>query len=124
MQPNLDLWPIGNCGISAASATIAGDVPDPMNLLGNAEQFIYPTVNAYADAVMQARPAVNVGTLVGHTALRNNQMDSLFRPANEQEIQAMRGQLRLALQEGALGLSTGLAYASAFQLGSPNRNSL
>ena len=106
---------VGNCGISAASATIAGDVPDPMNLLGNAEQFIYPTVNAYADAVMQARPAVNVGTLVGHTALRNNQMDSLFRPANYQEIQAMRRQLRLALQEGALGLSTGLAYASAFQ---------
>jgi N-acyl-D-amino-acid deacylase len=106
---------VGNCGISAASATIAGDVPDPMNLLGNAEQFIYPTVNAYADAVMQARPAVNVGTLVGHTALRNNQMDSLFRPANYQEIQAMRRQLRLALQEGALGLSTGLAYATAFQ---------
>lgn len=106
---------VGNCGISAASATIAGDVPDPMNLLGNAEQFIYPTVSAYADAVTQARPAVNVGTLVGHTALRNNQMNSLFRPANNQEIQAMRSQLRLALQEGALGLSTGLAYASAFQ---------
>ncbi|MFU0921760.1 N-acyl-D-amino-acid deacylase family protein [Kluyvera sichuanensis] len=106
---------VGNCGISAASATIPGDVPDPMNLLGNAEQFIYPTVNAYADAVTQARPAVNVGTLVGHTALRNNQMDSLFRPANEAEIQAMREQLRLALQQGALGLSTGLAYASAFQ---------
>ncbi len=106
---------VGNCGISAAAASMKGEVPDPMNLLGEAGHFIYPTVDAYADAVTQARPAVNVGTLIGHTALRNNHMDSLFRAANEAEIQAMREQLRLALQQGALGLSTGLAYASAFQ---------
>jgi len=106
---------VGNCGISAAAATIEGDVPDPMNLLGEAAHFVFPTVNAYAEAVTQARPAVNVATLIGHTALRNNHMDSLFRAANEAEIQAMREQLRLALQQGALGLSTGLAYASAFQ---------
>lgn len=106
---------VGNCGISAAAATMKGDVPDPMNLLGEAAQFVYPTVDAYAQAVTHARPAVNVGTLVGHTALRNNHMDSLFRAADDDEIQAMRQQLRLALQQGALGLSTGLAYASAFQ---------
>ena len=106
---------VGNCGISAAMATIEHDVPDPMNLLGEAEHFVYPTVDAYAHAVEQACPAVNVGTLIGHTALRNNQMDDLFRPANDDEIQAMRQQLRLALEQGALGLSTGLAYASAFQ---------
>ncbi|MFV0262099.1 MAG: N-acyl-D-amino-acid deacylase family protein [Kluyvera sp.] len=106
---------VGNCGISAAMATIKNDVPDPMNLLGEAEHFKYPTVDAYAHAVEQACPAVNVGTLIGHTALRNNQMDDLFRPANHDEIQAMRQQLRLALEQGALGLSTGLAYASAFQ---------
>lgn len=106
---------VGNCGISAAAARMKGEVPDPMNLLGEAGHFIYPTVDAYAEAVKEARPAVNVGTLIGHTALRNNHMDSLFRAANDVEIQAMREQLRLALQQGALGLSTGLAYASAFQ---------
>lgn len=106
---------VGNCGISAAAARMKGEVPDPMNLLGEAGHFIYPTVDAYAEAVTQARPAVNVGTLIGHTALRNNHMDSLFRAANDAEIQAMREQLRQALQQGALGLSTGLAYASAFQ---------
>lgn len=106
---------VGNCGISAAAARMKGEVPDPMNLLGEAGHFIYPTVDAYAEAVKEAQPAVNVGTLIGHTALRNNHMDSLFRAANDVEIQAMREQLRLALQQGALGLSTGLAYASAFQ---------
>ncbi|MFP2513241.1 N-acyl-D-amino-acid deacylase family protein [Buttiauxella agrestis] len=105
---------VGNCGISAATATMKGAVPDPMNLLGDAAQFIYPTVAAYAEAVEQAKPAVNVGTLIGHTALRNNHMDDLFREATREEISAMREQLRLALQQGGLGLSTGLAYASAF----------
>lgn len=93
----------------------AGEVPDPMNLLGEQQHFIYPTVEAYAHAVEAARPSLNVGTLIGHTALRNNHMDDLFRPANETEIAGMRVQLRDALRQGALGLSTGLAYASAFQ---------
>ncbi|NIY49571.1 N-acyl-D-amino-acid deacylase family protein [Cedecea colo] len=105
---------VGNCGISAAIASMKETVPDPMNLLGDVEHFIYPTVAAYAEAVEAASPAVNVGTLIGHTALRNNHMDDLFRAATAEEIDGMRGQLRLALQQGALGLSTGLAYATAF----------
>lgn len=77
----------------------AGEVPDPMNLLGEQQHFIYPTVEAYAHAVEAARPSLNVGTLIGHTALRNNHMDDLFRPANETEIAGMRVQLRDALRQ-------------------------
>ncbi|MBJ3816320.1 D-aminoacylase [Shimwellia pseudoproteus] len=106
---------VGNCGISAAGATIRHQVPDPMNLLGEKQHFVYPTVADYARAVEAARPVVNVGTLVGHTSLRNNQMDDLFRAATAQEIRAMGDELRVALRQGALGMSTGLAYASAFQ---------
>jgi N-acyl-D-aspartate/D-glutamate deacylase len=104
---------VGNCGISAAPVQLAGDPPEPMNLLGNAEAFRYPTFAAYAAAVDTARPAVNVAALVGHTALRNNHMDRLDRAATVPEIQAMRTQLREALDHGALGLSSGLAYRSA-----------
>lgn len=106
---------VGNCGISAATATIHDTVPDPMNLLGETQHFVYPTVADYAAAIRQARPAVNVATLIGHTTLRNNQMADLMRPAQEPEIAAMRQQLRAALADGALGLSSGLAYATAFQ---------
>ncbi|MBV8437431.1 MAG: amidohydrolase family protein, partial [Silvibacterium sp.] len=70
---------VGNCGISAAPVRLRGELPDPMNLLGNAEVFRYPTFASYVDAVEAARPAVNVAALVGHTALRNNQMDRLDR---------------------------------------------
>ncbi len=104
---------VGNCGISAAPVQLRGEAPDPMNLLGEADAFQYPTFAAYVAAIQEARPAVNVGVLVGHTALRNNHMDRLDRTATDSEIGAMRKQLCEALECGALGLSTGLAYMSA-----------
>ena len=104
---------VGNCGISAAPVTLRGEPPDPMNLLGRADVFCYPTFAAYVEAVDAARPAVNVAALVGHTALRNNHLDRLDRAARPAEIEAMRGQLAEALDHGALGLSTGLAYGNA-----------
>jgi N-acyl-D-aspartate/D-glutamate deacylase len=119
-----EMWPklsqgvttvvVGNCGISAACARLRGALPDPMNLLGDAGTFRYPTFASYVDAVNRARPAVNVAALVGHTTLRNNQMDRLDRAATPEEIDAMRAELREALAHGALGLSSGLQYASAF----------
>jgi N-acyl-D-glutamate deacylase/N-acyl-D-amino-acid deacylase len=105
---------VGNCGISASPVTLAGDPPDPMNLLGPAAAFSYPRFSDYAAAVDKAHPAVNVAALIGHTALRSNHLNDLFRTASPTEIAAMREQLRDSLASGALGLSTGLAYASAF----------
>ena len=107
---------VGNCGISAAPVHLGGraDPPDPMNLLGDVDVFRYPTFADYVAAVDEAKPAVNVAALVGHTALRANHMDRLDRTATSAEITKMRAQLEEALQHGALGLSTGLAYLSAF----------
>ena len=104
---------VGNCGISAAPVTLRAEPPDPMNLLGDASAFCYPTFKAYVDAIAAAQPAVNVAALVGHTALRNNHLDRLDRTAATAEISAMRVQLQEALDHGAAGLSTGLAYLSA-----------
>ena len=38
---------VGNCGISASPVLLKGALPDPMNLLGRAEDFRYPTFAAY-----------------------------------------------------------------------------
>lgn len=118
------LWPklsqgvttviVGNCGISAAPVRLRGDPPDPMNLLGRREDFRYPTFAAYRDAVELASPAVNVAALVGHTALRSNHMSELDRAATGDEIASMRAELIASLENGAIGLSTGLAYPNAF----------
>ena len=106
---------VGNCGISASPTILAGDPPDPMNLLGKREDFQYATFADYAQAVNAAQPAVNVAALVGHTTLRNNVMDNLNRTASDEEIEQMKAALACAMEQGALGLSSGLAYASAKQ---------
>ncbi len=104
---------VGNCGISASPVRLRGEPPDPMNLLGGAGDFRYGTFSSYKAAIAEARPAVNVAALVGHTALRNNHMDRLDRTATDAEIEGMLAQLQEALDGGALGLSSGLAYLSA-----------
>jgi len=103
----------GNCGISAAPVLLPGEVPDPMNLLGQSADFRYPAFADYAAAVEQAQPAVNVAALVGHTALRATVMKALDQPASATDIQQMRNLLEAALSQGALGLSSGLAYHNA-----------
>src|SRR5688572_7139776 len=70
---------VGNCGISAAPVRLRGELPDPMNLLGRADQFRYPRFEDYARAVNAAVPSVNVAALVGHTSLRQNQLSELDR---------------------------------------------
>jgi len=105
---------VGNCGISAAPVRLPGDPPDPMNLLGGGGAFRYPAFQTYVESINEVIPSVNVAALVGHTALRNNHMDRLDRAATPNEIRAMKSQLAKALDHGALGLSTGLAYLSAY----------
>lgn len=109
---------VGNCGISAAPARLGGEPPDPMNLLGGAEEFRYSSFSAYSEAVTAAKPAVNVAALAGHTTLRNNHMRRLDRAATAPEIAGMRADLQECLEGGALGLSTGLAYLSAYSASS------
>ena len=55
----------GNCGISLAPVTFAGDPPPPMNLLGGRQAYEFPTFAEYARAVRETVPAVNVAALVG-----------------------------------------------------------
>ncbi|MEO7642499.1 MAG: D-aminoacylase [Ramlibacter sp.] len=100
----------GNCGLSVAPFVV--DQPQgALTLLGNS--FRYPSVDAYAQAVAQARPAVNVAPLIGHTTLRFACMQDLDRPATGDEVAAMCALLDQCMAQGAIGLSSGLFYAEA-----------
>ncbi|MDD2766715.1 MAG: D-aminoacylase [Candidatus Moranbacteria bacterium] len=59
------------------------------------------------------RIGVNFATLVGHGTLRRGAMDDKTRTITPDEIHAMDAMLEKALEEGAIGLSTGLAYTHA-----------
>ncbi|MBC7188481.1 MAG: D-aminoacylase [Calditrichaeota bacterium] len=54
--------------------------------------------------------AVNYVTLVGHSSVRAAVMGLDNRPPTSQEMEAMRHEVREALEQGAVGLSTGLEY--------------
>jgi len=102
---------IGNCGISLAPLVHA-DVPTPLNLLGGKDKYLYPTMAAYIEAVEQARPAVNVAALVGHSTLRVATMNDPYRPAARAEQARMVELLREGMDAGATGLSSGVFYAT------------
>ena len=104
---------VGNCGISSSPVVLDAPPPDPMNLLGEQDDFVFSRVRDYASAIARARPAVNIATLVGHTSLRNNHMKALDRGATSDEIERMKKQLIEAMEDGAIGMSSGLAYTSA-----------
>lgn len=104
---------VGNCGVSLAP--YQGEEPDtpPLSLFRNPQAYRYATVTDWQQAVKSATPSVNVAKLIGHATLRHKTMDRLDRPASETEIEAMRQELEAALSQGAIGLSTGLAYPAA-----------
>ena len=88
------------------------NVPPPLNLLGGADKYVYPTMAAYVAALDAARPAVNVAALVGHSTLRVATMDDPYRPATPAEQARMCELLREGLAAGAAGLSSGVFYAT------------
>jgi len=102
---------VGNCGISLAPL-VRTSVPPPLNLLGGADKYVYPTMAAYVAAVDAARPAVNVAALIGHSTLRVATMDDPYRQATAAEQARMCELLREGLAAGASGLSSGVFYAT------------
>lgn len=102
----------GNCGISLAP--LSGVEPTaPMNLLGGQEWYRFDSVAQYMDEVDRTVPAVNIALLCGHTTLRASTMPEFDRGASTEEIEQMAERLNLAMEQGCLGLSTGLAYPPA-----------
>ena len=55
--------------------------------------------------------AVNFGSFVGHGSVRELVIGHNDRPATEDELEAMRAEVRAAMESGAYGLSSGLLYA-------------
>jgi N-acyl-D-amino-acid deacylase len=104
----------GNCGISGAPYSKPGSPPDLMRIVFKSNRCVAPTLDQYLQRLSDAEPAVNAAFLTGHTALRMQVMgEDLKRAASEDEIAGMRDLLEDCLEQGSLGLSTGLFYPPA-----------
>jgi N-acyl-D-aspartate/D-glutamate deacylase len=107
---------IGNCSLALAPVRpearekLAGMLSYveaiPMDVLQAGVPWTWETFPEYMNVVGQ-RLGVNVGTLVGHSAVRLYAMgeECSAREATDAELQVMRGVVREALEAGALGLS-------------------
>lgn len=60
--------------------------------------------------ILAAGSGVNVARFIGHGSVRREVMGAADRPASREELERMRGLVRAAMEEGAVGLSSGLFY--------------
>jgi N-acyl-D-amino-acid deacylase len=104
---------VGNCGISAPPLRFSNSVSEPFNLLGQKDDFAYDSFAGYRQAIEAVSPRVNVAALVGHSTLRVQCVRDLERAATASEREQMNALLREALDEGAVGMSSGVFYAPA-----------
>lgn len=69
-----------------------------------------PDIAATLTALEQAGIGTNVALYVGHGAVRREVMGAVDRAPDDTEMAAMKELVRQAMEEGALGLSSGLYY--------------
>lgn len=70
----------------------------------------WTTVGEYLEKIKDNHPSYNLAVLVPHGNIRMEVMGLDNRSATDEEIQQMQSVLRRSLEEGAVGLSTGLIY--------------
>ena len=103
----------GNCGASAAPFT-RSDIGHFLTLIVKKQANVARTFGEFAGKVEVAKPAINGAFLIGQSTLRMNAMgNDLARQATSSEIGALRDLLDKSLEQGAIGLSSGLFYPPA-----------
>ena len=99
----------GNCGTSPAPI---GEhlVPTMKRLSGEIGfPFEWRTMEEYFDKIRD-KLQFNIATLVGHSTLRGGNMED-WKSLKTEELEVMKAEMAQAMEEGAIGFSTGLIYA-------------
>jgi N-acyl-D-aspartate/D-glutamate deacylase len=111
---------MGNCGFSIAPTrpehrdlilrtleNVEGMSIDAISA-GIGPRWAFETFPQYLDAIQRRGTAINVGALIGHTAVRLYAMgeEATEREATADEVAAMRATVTGALRAGALGFAT------------------
>ncbi|MGZ8585453.1 MAG: amidohydrolase family protein, partial [Actinomycetota bacterium] len=102
---------VGNCGMSAFPPSDLDGVASLVGASATALGEPWRTFDGYLERVRACGPALNVAALVGHGSLRLAALEDQRRPPTADEAAVMAALLDEALDQGALGMSTGLIYA-------------
>ncbi len=105
---------VGNCGMSPAPVTeeCLADMRAYWGRISEQPEvtWAWRTFSQYLEALQSGGLAINVGSLVGHGALRIAAMGCEERQPTPAELETMAALLTEAMEAGAFGLSTGLVY--------------
>ena len=101
----------GNCGGSAAP--LQGVRVEQRRKDFLEDEGIEPdwsSVASYFERLERSGIAINQAMLLGQGTLRENAIGNLSRPLTDEELRAVLGAVEQGMEEGAIGLSTGLEY--------------
>jgi N-acyl-D-amino-acid deacylase len=103
---------VGNCGSSPAPLTPARrqDIIESTGLPLPPLAWDWTTFRSYLDVLTRGRLSINVAALVGHATVRLVVMGPGDARPTSDELRAMAAEVRRAMDEGAIGFSTGLIY--------------
>jgi N-acyl-D-amino-acid deacylase len=102
---------VGNCGISLAPLVHA-DVPPPLNLLGGHDKYIHPTMAAYVAAVGRAQACSKRGSPGRPLDVAGARWTIPTAPRPPPSRRGWSSCCAKALDAGAIGLSSGVFYAT------------
>jgi len=73
----------------------------------------WTTLGEYLDMIAARGVSTNVASFVSASTIRANEIGYDNRPPTAEELERMRGHVRRAMREGAMGLTTALIYTPA-----------
>jgi N-acyl-D-amino-acid deacylase len=102
---------VGNCGFSAFPLRGERLAEEKLEAERIGVEIHWSDAEGYFSALESAKPAFNMLTFVGHGNIRGSVMGYDDRPPTTDELKLMKREVEIALDAGAIGLSTGLIYA-------------
>jgi len=104
---------IGQCGFSPAPAPAErrDELRTMFGFWGHEVEWTWGSFAGYLEALRAQPTSVNVAPVAGHGIIRAGVMGEENRAPTAAELRAMRAAVRGAMEQGAIGLSTGLVYA-------------
>lgn len=100
---------IGQCGSSAAPRGL-GFRPDEDTSSEGIENPTWTDMASYINLLEEQGISINVAPLVGHGTIRKQVMGSDRRAPTSEELSLMKKLVADAMEQGAVGISTGLIY--------------
>jgi len=104
----------GNCGYSNYPVKPETQI-QLRDWLGKADVSMdWTDLGGFIDKLNSIKVSINYSTLIGLGSLRSYVMGDEDRPPTENELNRMKDEIRKAMNQGAMGISTGLIYAPGF----------